>query len=299
MPQKSLPKEEAKLPKPEVELPKPETDLPAGRQALPLPEKDLPKPTKSLDKETAEPSDLMPLSTNSYKPSYMWLKLLALSLVLILIFISGFMLLQNNSTKTLPPTPTPTKVVDETANWKKYSDTKFNITFMYPPSWNITTSNNGFTLIPLDKKQNKDYINYPPISISFENNSSNLSLEKWQEEKNAPDSGNQVHNYVSPKTEKTTINGNPAYINKIGATCEPSGCYEVFILGNGKIWILKNYDFSGSIPVGNYPNGQFKILYTKNDIQANQKIFDLILSTFKFTDQNSPASNAASQTPTQ
>lgn len=265
MPDKILPKEEIKLPKPEVELPKPETDLP-------LPEKDLPKPTKS-SKAEAESSELMPMSTTSYKPSYMWLKILALILVLILIFASAFALLQNNSTKTLPPSPTPTKTVDETANWKTFASQKYNFSFKYPLSLTSTETISPFYFVDLkmnnaqagekalytiqatkDTFTAKDPASYNFLSADVFNALSLLTSGQTK----------QYATVVFTKQQDTTIAGQKAISVNVKSTAD--------MVTNQKRLFVK---YSGNI---------YMIIY---DLSTNQTELDQILSTFKFTDSTS------------
>ncbi len=73
----------------------------------------------------------MPKSSNT--------RLIVLFSALILIFsgATGFLYYQNQQLKSMlatyqAPSPTPTATPDPTANWKTYTDTKYNFTFKYP-----------------------------------------------------------------------------------------------------------------------------------------------------------------------
>lgn len=62
------------------------------------------------------------------------------SLALIILTITGYFFWQNQQLKNKTPIPTqqpsvpqPVKPINETANWKTYSNTKFGYTFKYPP----------------------------------------------------------------------------------------------------------------------------------------------------------------------
>ncbi len=193
---------------------------------------------------------------------------------------------QKNIKILLSPTPiasiSGTISSNSTLNWKTYTSSKYNLSFKYPSNWKSYTEGK-ITLVPLNKVQYLDYVS-APIQIEFQQNPNKLTLDKWQQEENAKLMGIPYNYYNSKSTQKTTINGYTAYINKKSEDCEPVFCYEEIIMDNENIFIFKNLDLSGTFPIGTASTGAtWKQIYSEGDIQTNQQIFETLLSTLKFT----------------
>lgn len=100
-----------------------------------------------------------------------------LILILISLGITGYFAYQNMQIDrrlvSVKPTPTPNPTPDPTADWKTYTNEKYNISLLYPPAWKLENiSNNTSTLrdgfesisltgddsaIPLAERQRDEY----------------------------------------------------------------------------------------------------------------------------------------------
>lgn len=258
---------------PEELLPKPLTDLP-------LPEKQIPANLALQGEALQNPK------RRFHFPKYIFLGII---FVIFLSIIGGAYLIGRNSVyKELNPTspaippadpdtynPSPTPASSPSAdmsNWKTYTNGKFGFTFKYPNNWQITAPSGptpkpyqdlNVGLAPSSKvKTGKEYV----ISVDHYENPNNLSFQDWDKKQN----GESPRGFLlySSSTKPANLPSLTAYINDEG-DCSPVICKEVIIMGDKKVIILRNLDFS--------------ILdYTKEEIESYKPIFDQILSSFTF-----------------
>lgn len=205
-------------------------------------------------------------------------------IVLIVIFVlavgAGAYFLGQQSVKNSPGktqfmTQKSSPIPDATANWKTYTNSDFGFNLKYPTDWKVTTAFNptqspnlklNLGLTPESSQQNSTVT---PIYVSQYDNPDNLSISDWQTQYNK---GKQLaNNFYSPTDQETTVAGAKAYINPKG-NCQPYACYQIIIMVKNNVFIFHNV---------NLPN---------EDYSNNQKIFDQILSTLKFTNQTAQVS---------
>ena len=170
------------------------------------------------------------------------------------------------------PCPMP---ADETANWKTYTDSNFS--FQYPQEAlatqskaysRVTFKNNNDSVVVKPPYQ-EPWENYYSFVVSYENNPKNLS-------------------------EKEIID---TYLKYSQETCSPPGCSQIKLIQD-TLKDYKNNNVEGLIyRVGGETNSVEVLQVKGNTVYAffmtgdsgyvteyGLKIFDQILSTFKFTD---------------
>ncbi len=165
---------------------------------------------------------------------------------------------QKNITSKTTPISTPT---DESANWKIYTNSDWQISFNYPSGWEI--GSNGPTSIELNVNS------APYVNFSYIENSKNLTLQQIDRENTKKDKerGMGVNSpAVAPSnyTIITTKNDYNTYYEK-EYFCEPSVCERYTIVVSNKII-------------------QIVIFPRMKELKDYSKIIDQILSTFKFLD---------------
>lgn len=90
----------------------------------------------------------LPAQAGKPYPLYAIFPLLVLVLLACTVYFTyqNYQLRKQISQPQTQPSPTPTATPDETANWKTYTNSEFNFSFMYPPDWtkreNTPTSEN-------------------------------------------------------------------------------------------------------------------------------------------------------------
>ncbi len=187
--------------------------------------------------------------------------------------------MEENLTITRAPTPTPFAIptVDPsiTANWKTYANSQFEFTLRYPAEWKIAEAKekdyNIIQIYPTDKKINDIDSEGPSpftsIRIVVKNNPKNLSYMDYalEEEKSIFVSGNFV----------STLKHGPAVIvdgivtGVITGQLPSWGRKGVYIPHKGKIYIVNASSSDRRDEIN----------------KMIDDMFDQILSTFKFTDQ--------------
>jgi hypothetical protein len=176
------------------------------------------------------------------------------------------------------PSPTPMATADPTTNWKTYTNSKYNYSLKYPDSWSITeifagseigkpasSMSTSIAISPSDK------LSVPRFQLEIDDPSANLSISQTYDLwfKNLKE--NQY--YVIDK--QLTLNINNIQMDSLeGFSTDQSG---IKVLN-------KAYFFNSSA------NKYFDILTTVDSNSTNSAIIDQILSTFKFT--NEDTSNA-------
>lgn len=105
-------------------------------------------------------------------------------------------------TSTPTSTPTPTQVIDETANWKIYTNNQYSFSFKYPSTLNLVVTDNVSKLnVSLKKDLKESYV----------------SFDLWVEAKN-----NKSINSTPDKT--TTINNINWNVFYPGGSCSLTAC---------------------------------------------------------------------------
>ena len=169
-----------------------------------------------------------------------------------------------------PIATTPSSSPDETANWKTYTNKEIGISFQYPNNWNakpyLTDDNDGDldmdSVVDLSPQDYQGVI----VNLSYFENPNYLSLEEW--DKKRKEKAGIDFNLYEPTDLllQTKISISSASYREKGV-CGSSPC-EIYTLQHGdKIYRLSSYkDISNS----------------KDKYPGQKKIFDQILSTFKF-----------------
>ncbi len=159
-----------------------------------------------------------------------------------------------------------------TSDWNTYKNSQYSFSLKYPKDWKTTSvydqnsspsSQSSIGFIPSNKDRGS---NSPPIYLLIYNNLDNLSIQDWDKEVNGTTP--RGHLLYLSTTKQINLPDLTAYVNDNG-DCEPVTCKEIIIMGNKKVIILRDPDFTG-------------MGYTKEEVKNYQQIFDLILSTFKF-----------------
>lgn len=239
-------------------LPKPLTDLP-------LPEKDLPLPEKELPEHASEPKQTSSTNENENPKGSMVLKsfLLGILFVILVVLIGGgsFFLGRNTKDKNQQITETivsaPSVTPDPTADWGTYEGDGFS--FNYP----------AFLKISEDNKDKTVFFSYP------ENSGPNAQRVLFQisTDKSSRYFSEGLKNCDEPDTETAACLENPTNDSKVVRDTTLAG--------------IPAKEFYYTEPIGSTPH----VIQTLNpsifilswDIK-DDKIFNQILSTFKFTD---------------
>lgn len=135
--------------------------------------------------------------------------LVLIGVVLVLVVIGGYFLWSQRAEAPVPVAmQPPISQVDDLANWKTYSDTKFGIEAKYPQSWSLRTTPEGFFDLPSDKDNSG--ISIPVyISITVDNSKKYNSLSDLENslksELSLPINSNSN---TSSITQKTTGDNN-------------------------------------------------------------------------------------------
>lgn len=191
-------------------------------------------------------------------------------IVLILAFLVGGYLVYQKQPKPTPspsapsttsytPQPSP---VNETANWKIYTSNKYRFSFKYNPDWKLTEQTNG-----ADVTNNTTTVglnHYFDISIKVSDNINHKTAEEFINSSNITTASNVSKNPFSGSKKYT--NG---FINGIIANWSNGDDNLVEVVHATEIKIYEFKLLAGP-NTGTLPN------------EEDQKIFDQILSTFKF-----------------
>lgn len=219
------------------------------------------------------------IPTNQSKPRP--IKLIAFAFLIIfivlVIFLSGYIFAKNQTSKqitqtpSVTQTPSPSPTIDPTEDWKTYTNKEKGYSFKFPPSW-TTRETEGSVTVSSNIKYPESPNDTEPITYwvftEYLDNPKKLEFKDLatNDYKDLKDS----FNYSSDN-----IKGNTAY----RTTSLPSqlGCEWVYFpdKNNGLVGLVfcaydKNKPFKGQ--------------------DENYKIFNQILSTFKFTNLNSQES---------
>jgi len=178
--------------------------------------------------------------------------------------LGGF-LAKPTPTPTLAPEPTPTP--DPTADWKIYTNTKYNYQVKYPPTWMVRAMDGDKQLDQISKVNFRVITDEIPTVSGFDlsviPNPDNLSLTDWV--KQNPDNGVLL----------------PSFTKEIESS---------LVLINGLNWERIEGDSIGYVPSGYIKYGlahRESLYYVAVIIEYDIDDLDQILSTFKFLDQDS------------
>lgn len=220
--------------------------------------------------------------------------LIILSLIVGPLFVKAFVLsamapfyeLGNPSTQITPPklTPTPNVAVyteaTESANWKTFTNTKYEYSVEYPANWDIeeaiaiagvpnkpTWSGSILQKNELQKvsflEKDEQAIWQGTIELNVLQNPKNLNLEEWAKQYFRPLGADPSVN-LAKIVGDTTLGGKPAKK------------FDVFSFDHNEVVIAtihNNLVYQVTF-AGENPNDL--------DIEIHQKIYDQILSTFRF-----------------
>lgn len=179
------------------------------------------------------------------------------------------------------PSPTPTITTDPTANWKTYTNTKYNFSIKYPSSWNtqtiIRTNEESGSANVTGTDNNIEISNdsgmvVPSIHINILDQSLEKEIANYQYIlKNSPTGG-----FSNIKQYSGNFMGMDATVFEMTQK-----------LSSNLTTTINTYYFK--LPTG------YGISVTKTDQNSNlnQKELDQILSTFQFSGQTSDANTAA------
>ncbi len=176
---------------------------------------------------------------------------------------------------TPSPTATPAATIDSTANWKTYTDTKYGFSFKYPPTWavkNNTAKNDPvmeLALVDTAKKYTSEGSDLFPIVFGVAKDDVNSSIDTYL-------TGGREPLKSELQSETAIIAGKTAYVLKGSGTGTGGYSNERIIFNGGYI-----YSFGTNAHLAGHSNINDPI--GTPETQAINKVFEDILSTFKFT----------------
>lgn len=227
------------------------------------------------------PSEVATLSqTEPSKQTGYFLPAIVAVIVLVIISVGGYFLYQKQikptptPQQTSQPTPSPTDAsgaptgAAETANWKTYTNTDYNYQLKYPPTWKIETPSNTSGI-----GKPTVYVNIVS-DIQFKNEccfpySIGINVYEKSENKTIQELGQEI--IKDFKYTEETLNDMKIY--RTNSLSSQFGSEAVFVKIDKNNYVsLALSPFNNDKP---FPN------------QEDQyEIFNQILSTFKFLDQN-------------
>ncbi len=151
----------------------------------------------------------------------------------------------SNSVASPVPSPTP----DVTANWKTYTNAKYNFSFKYPSAWNVTYDQQP------DPAGNPD-----KYSILMGDSSSSLSITILK--------SNQSQTFASLSNLLNLPSGSATITSR----------KEISVAGSKALFVTQDNNKVGALMLNS--SGNIIILETAS---TNMSILDQIISTFKFT----------------
>lgn len=108
-------------------------------------------------------------------------------IIIAIIAVAGAYLLGKQGITIFPqPSPTslpaevPTKEGDVTADWKTYTNTKYQYSIKYPLTFSVTEQSSEYVRLSLGQNQPNQPSSETYLSIEVKNNPQKLSLQKWE-----------------------------------------------------------------------------------------------------------------------
>lgn len=214
--------------------------------------------------------------------------IIAVGIILVLLVVAGWYLLSKKPDTKISSTPkssistSPKSKVnaDETANWKTYTDSQNDFLLKYPSAWTQRTNLAITGMGQLDKHELATFIDQKPfgygITIGLYNEYLNLSADDFVKnyfyEKPQDDFDRKFNERVLQSYSIKTATKNDVTMSIINGLENISGRF------GQAVWIQNKKDaiFILSNSSVNKPD-------------EDEKTFNQILSTFKFTDQTSVA----------
>lgn len=175
-------------------------------------------------------------------------------IILIAFTFGGYLLFR----KQFKPAAAPQKisqpsqtlaVSDATANWKKYTNTSFGFSFKYPKDWKLEGDGIANELSVFGDPYNKN--DYQLVFVKVVDNSKNLSIEDYVQ---------KFRSSMKTDYKEITVGNEKGKQAILSGQC--GGDNNIFVKKNGRIYEIQ------------WPKCRGK--------DVNSKIFDTILSTFKF-----------------
>ena len=218
----------------------------------------------------------IPTPTEPKHRSFLTSKLFLITLIIVVLFTivyAGIYLYLNSQlnqiTKSSPtplPAETSVKEDDPTANWKTYTNTKYNFSFKYPKDLSISpNSTNDFISFLATPNDNKS----STLRVSVRENPTNMDLQAFVE-KNRPIPNDRV----SYSYTKTTISGLEVLIETSELPC--SGiCKKGPVEEKGYAILIKVNKFVVYFAVSTYSQSKSPTM--------DENSLTQILSTFKLT----------------
>lgn len=232
---------------------------------------------------TIEPQVVQTLEQKPYGKRN-WKKWLIIYVVIALLFYGGvyYFFLNKSSnpyssnypSPTIAKTPTVIPTVDPTANWKFYESLKYGFVFLYPPEWKVITETSV-----KDVSENSDL--FKGCTIYLQNTQDKTTVIPINIADKNSDGGycwSYGYFYDDHKRQITSIT--PSKEIQVSKWRMPIGNYED--TKSQTLWkgdFFQFYTFNGTkndVSIG--------FLYQSNKNNTTEKVYDQILSTFKFTD---------------
>jgi len=228
----------------------------------------------------------LPSSPNSPAPSKIFITVLC-AVLLLMIGIGSYVLgIRKSQTAIQNQQPTipqssPTPISDDTANWKTYTNTDYGYELQYPPTWKIEIPSNTsgigkesvFVNLISDTRIVHEKIGNPPYSVG-------ISIYDNSENKSITEIDKQVNTNITYQEE--TINAMKAYrIARLSQQFDDLKIYyqRVYLKTKDKNYVSMSFaPFNPDKPLANQ--------------ESQYKIFNQILSTFKFLDQKQTTSSS-------
>lgn len=205
--------------------------------------------------------------------------ILVLAIVAFFVIMTAvyFLGIKKAESPTSSTSPAPT-VVDETANWKTYESSKYGYLFKYPSDWRIAQNTEDNLVI----------VNFP---VSEERGSDGVDEVKDKGKAairlgisgQPPDLGAKTRDLSLDQYVNKMIKKNEAYSGKKDITKEET------TVGGKPAILVNGYGFAGPFFPGatvfiEKSTSEVVFITPSLDYPSYKKVFNQILSTFKFTE---------------
>lgn len=165
--------------------------------------------------------------------------------------------------------PTAIPTTDPTANWKTYINNNLGFSFKYPSDW-ILTEPTKTDVVEVSKEKQSKVVNGPKINVNYYSNPKNLTLQELDQENSSYNNmqGKTNPGLYSTKNTPFIIGGINGFYQQNNLVCEPEVCPRYIVPTKDNVLLIYLHFF------GN-----------QQDQIGQKKVFDQILSTFKFINQ--------------